>query len=98
VPEDVKQERWERFMELAARISEERLAARVGSREKVLVDAVEPDDYGTPVAVARGYADAPEIDGTVRVVGEGVARLRAGEFAQVEITGAGTYDLEARLA
>jgi ribosomal protein S12 methylthiotransferase len=98
VPEDVKQERWERFMELAARISEERLAARVGSRQKVLVDAVETGEDGAPFAVARGYADAPEIDGTVRIAGEGVARLKSGEFATVEITGADTYDLEARLA
>jgi ribosomal protein S12 methylthiotransferase len=98
VPEDVKQERWERFMELAARISEERLAERVGSRQKVLVDAVETDEDGAPFAVARGYADAPEIDGTVRIAGEGVARLKSGEFATVEITGADTYDLEARLA
>jgi ribosomal protein S12 methylthiotransferase len=95
VPEDVKQERWERFMELAARISAERLATRVGSRQKVLVDGVETDES---VAVARGYADAPEIDGTVRIAGAGVARLKPGEFATVEITGADTYDLEARLA
>jgi ribosomal protein S12 methylthiotransferase len=98
VPEDVKQERWERFMELAARISEERLAERVGSRQKVLVDAVETDEDGAPFAVARGYADAPEIDGTVRIAGDGVARLKAGEFATVEITQADTYDLRARLA
>jgi ribosomal protein S12 methylthiotransferase len=98
VPEDVKQERWERFMELAARISEERLASRVGSRQKVLVDGVEKGESGEAVAVARGYADAPEIDGTVRIAGAGVARLKPGEFATVEITGADTYDLEARLA
>jgi ribosomal protein S12 methylthiotransferase len=97
VPEELKQERWERFMELAARISEERLAARIGSRQKVLVDAVESGEGGAAVAVARSYADAPEIDGTVRIVGEGVARLQAGEFAAVEITAADTYDLEARL-
>jgi ribosomal protein S12 methylthiotransferase len=85
-------------MELAARISEERLAARVGSRQQVLVDTVETDEGGEAVAVARGYADAPEIDGTVRIAGAGVARLKAGEFATVEITHADTYDLHARLA
>ena len=50
------------------------------------------------VAVARSYADAPEIDGTVRIRGAGVARLGAGEFADVEITAADIYDLGARLA
>jgi ribosomal protein S12 methylthiotransferase len=98
VPEEVKQERWERFMELAARISAERLAARAGRREKVLVDALETDEDGDPVAVARGYSDAPDIDGTVRIGGEGAAALKVGEFAEVEITDADTYDLYARLA
>jgi ribosomal protein S12 methylthiotransferase len=97
VPEDVKQERWERFMELAARISAERLAARIGTRQKVLVDTVETGEDGDTVAVARSYADAPEIDGTVRIGGAGVARLAAGEFVDVEITDADTYDLDARL-
>jgi ribosomal protein S12 methylthiotransferase len=98
VPEEVKQERWERFMELAARLSAERLAARVGTTEKVLVDAIEADEDGEAVAVARSYADAPEIDGTVRVGGEGAGTLKVGEFAEVEITDADTYDLYARRA
>jgi ribosomal protein S12 methylthiotransferase len=97
VPDEVKQERWERFMELAARISAERLAARVGAREKVLVDALETDEDGDVYAVARTYADAPEIDGTVRVHGEHVEALTIGEFAEVEITEADTYDLDAEL-
>jgi ribosomal protein S12 methylthiotransferase len=95
VPEDVKQERWERFMELAARLSAERLAARVGGRERVLVDEADRDEAGRPYALARSYADAPEIDGTVRVEGPGADRLRVGEFATVTITGADTYDLAA---
>jgi ribosomal protein S12 methylthiotransferase len=59
----------------------------------VLVDAVEDG-----VAIARSEADAPEIDGLVRVRGKGAARLPVGEFADVEITAASEYDLEARAA
>ena len=55
------------------------------------MDAVEGD-----TAVARSEADAPEIDGVVRV--RGAASLPVGEFADVMITGAAEYDLEARLA
>jgi ribosomal protein S12 methylthiotransferase len=98
VPDEVKEERWERFMELSARISAQRLAAQVGRRERVLVDSLEEDDEQGTVAVARGHRDAPEIDGTVRIGGAGAAGLAVGEFADVEITAAGTYDLEARLA
>jgi ribosomal protein S12 methylthiotransferase len=91
VPEEVKQERLERFMELAASISAEKLAAKVGRRMRVLVDAVDEDG-----AVARSEADAPEIDGTVRIAKPG--RLQPGDWADVEVTGAGDYDLSARLA
>ncbi|HEY3730513.1 MAG TPA: 30S ribosomal protein S12 methylthiotransferase RimO [Steroidobacteraceae bacterium] len=91
VPDAVKQERYRRFMEKAGAISRTRLAARVGSSCRVLIDAVEQG-----VAIARGAADAPEIDGVVRI--ESAARLRVGEFAQVVITGADTYDLRARAA
>ena len=91
VPEALKQERYERFMERAGAISAARLSARIGQRCRVLIDAVERG-----VAIARGPGDAPEIDGVVRL--RGAAALRAGEFADVEITSASTYDLEARLA
>ena len=97
VADAVKDERYERFMEVAARVSAARLAARVGARERVLVDAVEGTGRGA-TAIARSYADAPEIDGTVRVRGAGVSRLAVGEFAEVQITAADTYDLTARLA
>jgi ribosomal protein S12 methylthiotransferase len=60
---------------------------------RVLVDAVEDG-----VAIARSEADAPEIDGVVRIRGRGAAKLPVGEFAEVTITGASEYDLEARLA
>jgi ribosomal protein S12 methylthiotransferase len=90
VPEELKQERHDRFMELAARISAEKLAAKVGRRMRVLVDAV-----GDEGAIARSAADAPEIDGTVRILRPG--RIKPGDWADVEITGADAYDLEARL-
>jgi ribosomal protein S12 methylthiotransferase len=91
VPEALKQERYERFMEKASAISAARLASHIGRRYRVLVDAVERS-----VAIARGPGDAPEIDGVIRV-SRGAA-LKVGEFAEVEITGASTYDLQARLA
>jgi ribosomal protein S12 methylthiotransferase len=91
VPDPVKQERWERFMAVAAEISAEKLAAKVGRRMRVLVDSVDRKE-----AVARSAADAPEIDGTVRIRKPG--RLAAGDWADVEIVRAGDYDLEARMA
>jgi ribosomal protein S12 methylthiotransferase len=73
-------------------ISARRLAARVGRRMRVLVDKVEGG-----VAIARSEADAPEIDGVVRVKGRGAGKLPVGEFADVEVTAASEYDLEAKL-
>jgi ribosomal protein S12 methylthiotransferase len=91
VPPEVQEARYARFMERAGAISAQRLAARVGKRMRVLVDAIE----GT-VAVARSEADAPEIDGVVRI--EKAGKLRAGDWADVEITSSTSYDLGARLA
>ena len=91
VPEDVKQERYERFMELATTISSERLAAKVGRMMRVLVDTIDADG-----AVARSSADAPEIDGTVRIARPG--KLAAGDWADVRITGSSAYDLTGTLA
>ena len=88
VPEEVKQERHDRFMELAAAISAEKLAAKVGRRMRVLVDAV-----GDEGAIARSTADAPEIDGVVRILDAG--SLAAGDWADVEIVSADDYDLGA---
>jgi ribosomal protein S12 methylthiotransferase len=93
VPEPVKEERWHRFMQAQQRISARRLAARVGRKMRVLVDAVEDG-----AAIARSEADAPEIDGVVRVRGRGTGKLAVGDFADVTITAASEYDLEARVA
>jgi ribosomal protein S12 methylthiotransferase len=92
VPDEVKDERYERFMIAAAGISARRLARRVGRRERLLVESV-----GDGLAQGRSYAEAPEIDGTVRITGAGVDSLRVGEFADAVITDADTYDLAANL-
>jgi ribosomal protein S12 methylthiotransferase len=90
VAPEVKAERRARFMELSAEISAARLKRKVSRTMQVLVDRLEGD-----VAVARSSSDAPEIDGTVRI--RGAKHLAVGSFAQVTITAAGAYDLEARL-
>jgi len=90
IPAEVQEERYGRFMERAAAISAERLSAKVGRKMRVLVDAVEKN-----VAIARSEADAPEIDGVVRIVKGG--KLNIGDWAEVEITAADAYDLTARL-
>jgi ribosomal protein S12 methylthiotransferase len=91
VPEDLKQDRWDRFMARAGAISREKLRARVGRTMRVLVDAVRPD--GT--AVARSAADAPEIDGHVYV--RNARSLKVGEFAEVRVERTDAYDLHAAL-
>jgi ribosomal protein S12 methylthiotransferase len=91
VPEQLKQERRARLMELQSAISSARLRAKLGRRLKVLVDQV---DRGG--AVARSGADAPEIDGVVRV--RDAVKLRPGDFAEVVVERAGEHDLVARLA
>jgi ribosomal protein S12 methylthiotransferase len=88
VAPEIQQERLARFMEKAQAISRERLAARVGREETVLVDSIDGSK-----AIARSRGDAPEIDGVVRI--SRAAGLAAGEFARVRITGADDYDLKA---
>ncbi|MGH8529369.1 MAG: 30S ribosomal protein S12 methylthiotransferase RimO [Nevskiales bacterium] len=90
VPEEAKQERWERFMQVQAEISAARLQRKLGQTLTVLVDSVTDGK-----AIARSSADAPDIDGVVHIHSAG--KLRAGEFAQVKIERADAYDLHARL-
>jgi ribosomal protein S12 methylthiotransferase len=90
VAPEIKAERRARFMELSAEISAARLKRKVGRTMKVLIDRLDGE-----VAVARSSSDAPEIDGTVRIRSAG--HLAVGSFAEVKITAAGAYDLEARL-
>lgn len=86
VPEELKQERWERLMETQQAISAARLAGKVGSSIEVLVDQV--DEEG---AVARSWADAPEIDGNVYLNGE--QTLQPGDKVRVTVEHADEYDL-----
>jgi len=90
VPAPLQEERYARFMEKASAISAARLKRHVGARMRVLVDAL---DGGT--AIARSAADAPEIDGVVRIAdARGVA---VGDWADVSIVCADAYDLSGRL-
>ena len=87
VPEEIKQERLARFMEAQAAISARRLEAKVGRTLRVLVDGIEGRK-----AVARSSADAPEIDGLV-YIDKAPKGLQTGDFVDVRITRADTYDL-----
>jgi ribosomal protein S12 methylthiotransferase len=90
VPEEIKQDRWDRFMAKAQAISEEKLAARIGQRMTVLVDDV--DDSG---ATCRTVADAPEIDGNLFIDAD-FAGLAPGDLVEVEVDEASDYDLWGR--
>ena len=91
VPEELKQERWERFMETQQEISTQKLQAKIGQKLEVLVDEANAEGI-----VARSAADAPEIDGNVFL--EPDPRVEAGDFIQVKIHDADEYDLYGVLA
>lgn len=90
VPEDVQEERFQRFMELQQQVSIRKLARRVGKEMTVLIDEV--DEEG---ATGRSFADAPEIDGLVYLNGE--TDLKPGDLVKVRIDEADEYDLWASL-
>jgi ribosomal protein S12 methylthiotransferase len=91
VPEEVKEERWHRFMAAQREVSREAMAARVGRTIPVIVDAVHEDG-----ATGRSMWDAPEIDGSVRLAG--ASDLKAGDIVQARVTKADEYDLWAEAA
>ena len=91
VPEDIKQDRWDRFMEKAQAISEAKLEAKVGRVLQVIVDEV--DEEG---ATCRTQSDAPEIDGNL-FIDEGFESLAPGDLVVVEVEEAGEYDLWGKL-
>jgi ribosomal protein S12 methylthiotransferase len=91
VPQDVREDRQARFMQAQARISAARLQRKVGRTLDVLVDGIDGD-----TAIARSSADAPEIDGVVRIAHG--STLKVGTFARVVVTGADAHDLEAKIA
>ncbi|MEJ2626571.1 MAG: 30S ribosomal protein S12 methylthiotransferase RimO [Pseudolabrys sp.] len=86
VPDEVKDERWHRFMQAQQKISARRLKRKVGTRQQVIID-----EAGPTVAKGRSMADAPEIDGAVYVASR--RPLRVGEIATVKIERADAYDL-----
>ena len=92
VPEEVREERRARLMELQEGISAKRLKEKVGRTLRVLVDDIGDDG----VAVARSSADAPEIDGLVYVENPGKARV--GDFLDVKIKDSDAHDLYAAKA
>jgi ribosomal protein S12 methylthiotransferase len=87
VADEVKQDRWNRFMEKAQAISEAKLEAKVGTICQVIVDEVDEDG-----ATCRTKADAPEIDGNL-FIDEDFASLKPGDIVTVEVEEAGEYDL-----
>ncbi|WP_206611535.1 30S ribosomal protein S12 methylthiotransferase RimO [Falsirhodobacter deserti] len=87
VPAEVKQDRWERFMEKAQAISEAKLARKVGTLQQVIVDEVDADG-----ATCRTKADAPEIDGNL-FIDEGFEHLKPGDMVTVRVDEASEYDL-----
>lgn len=86
VPEQIKQERLQRFMAVQEEISKNKLKTQIGKTLTVLVDEI--SDEG---AVARSKADAPEIDGVVYIESGGSEKI--GEFSQVTITDSDSHDL-----
>jgi ribosomal protein S12 methylthiotransferase len=92
VPAEVKQDRWDRFMEKAQAISEAKLAAKVGRVIEAIVDDIDEDG----IATCRTWADAPEIDGNL-FIDEGTEALAVGDVVKVEVDEAGEYDLWGRL-
>jgi ribosomal protein S12 methylthiotransferase len=91
LPEEIKQQRRDRLMEIQQEIAFDWTRQQVGKELEVIVDAPDPEVPGH--VLARGHADAPDIDCVVRLKGKG---LRAGDLVRARVTGADGYDLAAR--
>ena len=91
VPEEVKEVRRARFMEVQAEISAARLKEKIGTVRRVIIDEPEDEDG---VAVGRTTADAPEIDGVIYVTTD--RHLKPGDFVNVRVTDSQDYDLIGR--
>jgi len=91
VADEVKQDRWNRFMEKAQAISAAKLEAKVGTRMDVIIDEIDADG-----ATCRTQADAPEIDGNL-FIDEGFEGLKVGDIVNVEVDEASEYDLWGRI-
>jgi ribosomal protein S12 methylthiotransferase len=95
VPDEVREERRARFMAVAEEVSAAKLRKRIGATMQVLVDSAPA--LGRKGGLGRSYADAPEIDGTVRLLPpEKLSKqLKVGEFTKARIVGAQGHDLVA---
>jgi ribosomal protein S12 methylthiotransferase len=89
VPEELKEERWHRFMEAQAEVSAARAAAQVGQKIDVMIDTA--DDQAPGSWIGRSKADAPEVDAVVYVSSK--RALKPGDIVRTRITGADDYDL-----
>jgi len=89
VPEDVKEDRWHRFMAAQAEVSAARAAAQVGKKIDVIIDG--EDDQSPGGWIGRSKADAPEVDAVVYVTAK--KPLKSGDIVRTKITGADDYDL-----
>lgn len=93
VPEDEKQERWERFMMIQTDIAAAKAEKKIGQVIEVIIDEIgEPDEDGNIGADGRSKADAPEIDGTI-FIRDLPAGIKAGDIVHVLIEDAEDYDL-----
>ena len=93
VPEEVKEERYARIMQVTERISAAKLAAKVGKTIPVIIDEVgEPDEDGDIGATGRSQADAPEIDGAV-YLRQVPADLSSGAIVSTLIEDSDAHDL-----
>jgi ribosomal protein S12 methylthiotransferase len=91
LPDEVKSARQRQIMEAQQEVAFEWSQRQVGREVEVIIDG--PDPEVPNHALGRSYADAPEIDGVVRVKGKG---LHAGDLVRVKVTAADGYDLAAR--
>lgn len=92
VPEEVKQERWERFMEVQQEISAANMKSKIGKEMQVIVDDIDEEHN---VFISRSKGDAPEIDGNVYIENFQEGEIKIGDFTKVKITDASEYDLYA---
>ncbi|MGH1420352.1 MAG: 30S ribosomal protein S12 methylthiotransferase RimO [Hyphomonas sp.] len=92
VPEDIKEDRWHRFMQAQSEVSAARAAAQVGTTQDVIIDEINPDESK---ALGRTKADAPEVDAVVFI--DEAPNVKPGDIVSVNITSSDDYDLTGTL-
>lgn len=93
IPEEVKEDRWHRFMQAQAKVSAARAAAQVGTTQDVIIDEVNAEDN---IAIGRTKADAPEVDAVIFV--EEAKNVKQGDIVSVKVTSSDDYDLTGKLS